>query len=123
MIYLIIVLICAIAIVKIVNSGKEDSKINPKITKKNTEDISLTDYVYIIELFEPINFFDISTPLLNPVEMPAGIYELVCIPSLSNTDTFWWSIPEQEIGIYPFALKNLIETKKARWIKKPKTNN
>jgi|GEM_PF-2416580 len=83
--------------------------------------IQLSDFLYIIRLKEPAMFWDIRSPDLKPIQVNAGVYELVCIPAWNNTNTYWWKIAGTDTGITPLELKlGLIDKNKAEWLKKPK---
>lgn len=81
------------------------------------------DFTYLIEFKDSVIFFDISTPALTPVEVVPGIYELVCVPTLDNIETFWWSLSDREYGIQPLALKVILDHGQAKWLKKPATHS
>jgi hypothetical protein len=85
--------------------------------------IEISDFLHIIRLKDqPAMFRDISDPELRPVGLQPGIYELICVPSLDHSDTYFWAVAtDEEIGISPAELKVLIATGKAEWIKKPAT--
>jgi hypothetical protein len=78
-----------------------------------------TLYLGKIEITEPTLFYDINTPALEPKQLNPGDYYLVCVPSQTGVDTFWWNVTDTELGISPLELQNLIIHKQARWLKKP----
>jgi len=85
--------------------------------------IEIDDYLYIIQLLEPAEFRDISDPQLQSVKLEPGIYKLICVPSPSNADNYFWAIAgEDEIGISPLDLRALIVAGKVQRLKKPKEN-